>query len=248
MSQPLKWTGVHPGVQFDNSREMRLETPIRSVPMLTWIIPKRSFRTLNNSNCFSCSNPMSAESMSSLKYGLMLRTSWPLSPCKEECLHYFDISCRHRLHKYHHITFIHIQERLSILLREYATGNLVSVEKKKVFLRSHIALAIIRFQWEKMGVRWDGRMWSLRELGKWETVVKYPQPRVPGNDWETPLRSQPMGGGRWCCEQDRSVPGMELSPHLSSVSSSLATTARNTVPGELALFPLLLTFFLTLPF
>ena len=88
----------------------------------------------------------------------MLRTPWPLFPCKVLGLHYFDISCRHRLHKYKHIIFLHIQEKLSFLLREHATeeSSFCRGKKKKqdgggCSASSQMALATIRFQCEKLG-------------------------------------------------------------------------------------------------
>ena len=105
--------------------------PDQSAPTLALLIRERSFRTLNNSESVSCSNPTGSEGMSSLKHGLMLRTSGPLSPCKGRRLYCFDINWRHGLRKNNHITFIHSRGRLSSLLREYATENLVSVEEKK---------------------------------------------------------------------------------------------------------------------
>lgn len=79
-----------------------------------------------------------------------------------------------------------------------------------------------------------------------------PSPITPGMTRRGWGRGRPCGlstrGGGGGCEQDRSVPGTELSPHLPSALSSLTMTTRDMVPGQLALFPLLLTFLLTLPF
>lgn len=109
-----------------------------------------------NSSCFLIQIQWDPKVVSCfLKYGLMLRTPWPLFPCQVLGLHYFDVSCRHRLHKYNHVIFYSYSRKIELPFERTCHWRIQFLQKEKrrggCFSSSWIALATIRFQREKLG-------------------------------------------------------------------------------------------------
>ena len=218
-----------------------------------------------NSSCFLIQIQWDPKVVSCfLKYGLMLRTPWPLFPCQVLGLHYFDVSCRHRLHKYNHVIFYSYSRKIELPFERTCHWRIQFLQREKrggAFLHLELLWPRLDFSvknWDSLfSVRWEGERQSCWERSH-HRIIKPPQPRsqvwqeacgagdtqILTTHLKLPLRSQHPD----TCEQMELCTWIcALCPHLSCVVI-LHGNAGDTVPGKLELFPPWLTLPLALPF